>query len=493
MSSRSLLKTSVGGMLWLLMQTGGMRIFGFLAQMVLARLLRPSDFGVIAVANSVSTIVSIAVGFGIDDVLLSRPKKLQMWAGSAFSASLTLGAAGGLALLAAAPLVARAYHDRAIVPLLAVSALGLPILSLSTVPYAALRSNLQFRFLAIYGTAEFAATQIMTVLFATAGLGALSFVVPIPIASAAKAFVLWRKAGVPKRDELRPRRFQLRALLRSGALVFGQKIIIALRNNGDYIVLGLFATKASVGEYYLAFRLAALPVYLFANSLTAVLYPTLSRLNEEPGRKKAAVIASSKAIGMTVIPICFFQAALSEPIVRLFFGSQWLAAAPLLTILSAGLAFDVVPCVACAEMSARGRFRQLWYWALISLPFFFLFVIAGCRIASAMGVAAGVAIYFVCMAPLYSYYSLREIGGTLRDVIDIYMPPIISAGIVSVVGYLLSTTAQPTYALQTAVLVALVSPVAYASIVWLISPEATVDLVRRLFGLMQRTSQANSY
>jgi hypothetical protein len=72
---RSLTKASASGFAWLLAQSGGARIVGFLSQLILARLLRPSDFGDIALASSVATVISALMGFGIDDVVVALLKR----------------------------------------------------------------------------------------------------------------------------------------------------------------------------------------------------------------------------------------------------------------------------------------------------------------------------------------------------------------------------------------------------------------------------------
>ena len=100
---RSLTKASASGFAWLLAQSGGARIVGFVAQMFLARLIRPADFGVVALATSVAAVIAVLVGFGIDDVLLSRSRRFHLWVVPGAVLSLFFSLVGGLMLLSCGP------------------------------------------------------------------------------------------------------------------------------------------------------------------------------------------------------------------------------------------------------------------------------------------------------------------------------------------------------------------------------------------------------
>jgi O-antigen/teichoic acid export membrane protein len=417
----SLTKASASGVAWLLAQSGGARVVGFFSQIVLARLLVPSDFGDVAMASSVSAVISTVVGFGADDVLLSRSRRIRMWFAPAFLTSLFFSFVGAAALLAIGPVAAKLYRSPRVLGLLAVMALSMPLGALSAVPTAYLRSHLRFRFIATYGTAELVTIQLATIALAWSGLGAFSFVIPYPMAALIKVVVFWKAARPPM--NWRVRRRQLHIFVSNGAAVFAQQLITSLRNNGDYILLGIFATKSSVGMYFMAFRLAAAPVYTLVNGMSGVLFPALAQLRDEPRRQLAAALSASRVIALAVIPLSFLQAGISVPFVRRFLGEKWGGAGPMLAILSIGLAFDVVPCVAGALMTANGKFRENWVFAGISSLAFFTLIGLGCASAKATGVALAVALFFVIFGPLYSYYALHLFGASARDVAAIYLPP----------------------------------------------------------------------
>lgn len=278
---RSLTRQLASGFAWLLMQSGAARVIGFFSQILLARLLAPADFGDIALVSSVAAVIATLVGFGIDDVLLSRTRHIRVWIAPAFWASLGFSCLGAIALIGVAPAAAHFYRSRALIGLLAVLALSLPLGAMATVPRAYLRRDLRFRFIATYATVELLATQLLTICLAWRGFGAYSFVIPAPLAAIARTFIFGQSVRQPQRTRLRW--WHLRVLLRSGSTVFGQKLVTSLRENGDYLLLGLVARRAEVGLYFMAFKLAAVPVYTLVGSMSGVLFPALAQLRCEPG------------------------------------------------------------------------------------------------------------------------------------------------------------------------------------------------------------------
>ncbi|HXB52908.1 MAG TPA: oligosaccharide flippase family protein, partial [Rhizomicrobium sp.] len=285
--NRSLSRSALIGTGWLLAQNMGTRAISFGAQIILAKLLAPSDFGAIGLALTVTTLANVIANFGVDDVLLQRQKTLRFWASSGFSASLGLGLLSFLAVVAIAPFVASLYRAPVLLSLLPLMALSMPLTALSTVPMAKIRADLNFRFLAAYTTAELAFTQLLTIGLALVGMGVYSFAIPVPVMALVRAVVFWFAAR-PRLGRIRLK--QLRMMGSNSAAVFGTKILTAAVGQGDYFVLGLFATRSVVGAYFFAFRLAIQPVQLLAGNLSNVLFPILSQLRNEPQRQKEAAI-----------------------------------------------------------------------------------------------------------------------------------------------------------------------------------------------------------
>jgi hypothetical protein len=153
----------------------------------------------------------------------------------------------------------------------------------------------------------------------------------------------------------------------------------------------------------------------------------------------------------------------------------------MLSILTVGLAFDVIPCVAGALMTANGKFKAQWKWSLASLPFFFLSIGIGCALRGAVGVAMGVALFFIVGAPSYSYFALRSFGCSVRDVAGIYLPPTVCSAAAVGCGLLMSRLPQVQGRdIAMIAVICAFSLVIYALSVRMLSPIATRDAMQKI-------------
>jgi teichuronic acid exporter len=418
-----LTRASVLGTAWFLAQNLSGRAAALVSQIILAGLLQPSDFGVVALATSITTLIGTFVAFGIEDVLLSRRRKIRFWVTPALWLSLALALLGTLVTFAAAPLGAIIYKDPEISRLIVILGCSVPFAAASIVPGVVLQAALKFRFLAVYATAELVAVQLLTVVLAFLGYGAYSFIIPIPIAAVIKAIVFWRLANVRLRRRVPPLLWKY--LLSSGVAVFGQKGLTEARNNADRIVLGLLQNSTVVGLYFFALKLAAVPVYTLIASLYRVLLSTFSHLRADPMRQLAAVLSASRIVAVVVLPLSCLQAALAKPLLHLLFADRWMGSVVPMQILSVALALDVVPCVVSSLASANGRFRFQLVSTALSLPGFVLAVAVGGLLGAADGVAWGVAVFCVLFAPIYTLFVLRPFGCSFATVLEIYQLPVL--------------------------------------------------------------------
>jgi PST family polysaccharide transporter len=299
---------------------------------------------------------------------------------------------------------------------------------------AKIRADLDFRFIAAYTTAELAGLQLLTIALAVLGFGVYSFAIPVPVMALARAVTFWWKAR-PRLGRLRF--LQLRMIGANSAAAFGTKILTAAVSQGDYFVLGLVASKSVVGAYFFAFRLAIQPVQLLAGNLSNVLFPILAQLRNEPRRQGEAALKASRVLSYVVMPYCFLQAAVARPLLTLVFAEKWQAAIPLVQILSIGLAFDAVSWVAGALLQARGEFRNSFLYSCVFAPIFFGMVTFGALSFSGMGVAIAVSLFYLALAPIYSYRVFRKVGVSPSAVAGIYLAPVAFAALAAVSAYLL--------------------------------------------------------
>jgi PST family polysaccharide transporter len=451
-----------------------------IAQLVLAWLLSPMDFGKIGLAYTITSFANLIVNPGVDDVMIQRRRQLLLWATPAFWLSLTLGMAGGIVMLIAAPLGVFLYREPQLYGLISILAVAAPIGATSLVPTAVLKASLRFRLLSSLGTVELVSSQFLTILFAWSGFGVYSFVLPIPLTTTVRSAVVWMI--VRPRVRLRPQLGRWWFLLSNVSLLLGNRLVTTGIAQGDYVLLGLIAPEAIVGAYFFAYSLASLPMRIITGDLTQVIYPTLVQLAGDRARQRRAALRASRVLTFTIVPLCFLGAALCRPLLHWLFEEKWDAAIPMVQILSVGMAFAPLTWVAGSVLQAKGQFaRQLTYSCVAALTFL-CFILIGGLTGGALGVAIGVAMYYVLAGPFYFFFALREDGIGWRQLAELFLAPValaaVAVGLADMVSNLLLATNSAD--LLRIAMVTLFSTVLYAPVAYWLIPDVRLLISNRL-------------
>ena len=472
-------------MVWLLMQTLGGRIVGFLSQLVVAAILDPRDFGVLGLTFTVTALGAMLVNFGIESVLLQRHASIRLWVVPAVWSTVALGLLGALLVAIAGPLAAAVYHSPGIPLLALIVGLSMPLTAAGTVPMVLLRARFAFAQIATINFFEIVGIQGVTILLAYAGFGALSFVIPLPVVPAWRTVYLW----LLTRPDMRGGWSKIRRakyLLGRSSAVFATAMLQAAISQGDYIALGIWASESAVGLYFFALKMASQPLLLMASSLTNVLFPTLSTLRNAPLQQGQAALRAAKILGLAIMPAAFLQAGLIGPAIHLFFPNhKWDDSIVLMQVLSVGLGFNATALIAGTLQTSRGGFRQQLYYTALCLPVFFCFVLLGAWRGSAVGVASAVAAYYMLVTPVYSYMVFRRYGVRFLALASLYLIPSGLAALAVGGALLTADAAQVTGNGSRIVVVAAVSGPAYLILLRLMDRRGFADielLVRRVIG-----------
>ena len=411
------------GFAWTVLNTVATKIVGLGSQIVLAWLLLGPDFGLAALTATVASFANLLRDAGLTQVLIHRQHKFHLWANSVFWLSLALSAVSSLLTVAFAPLAARIFHEPGLVPLLWISAAGGFLGGLAMLPTIRLQIDLRFGALSVVNAMMALATAALAVLLAWLGAGAYSLVVPLAATGALRAAAVWWLAPVPLLPRPQARRW--RFLWSDSTVLLATAVAGTLISQGDYLALGLFHDAATVGLYFFAFALSTQTVQLVTVNVMGVLFPTFGRLGGDPKRQVEACLRATRIVAAVGVPLCFFQAAVADPVMRLLFGQKWLAAIPVLQILSLGMAAPLITGPATSLLQAQGRFRL---YLGIAVSFGVIFVLAvgvGAASGGAVSVAVAVTLVNLLLQPIGPYLAMKPGGVDARVVLMLWTKPLL--------------------------------------------------------------------
>jgi PST family polysaccharide transporter len=318
------------GAAWMIIMRLCIRGLGFVSMIILARLLVPEDFGLIALATVISYTVEVFSEFNFDVWLIRKPDAERKDYDTVWSMSVVRGFVLGVLLFLVAPLGAVVFKDPRLESIIHVLALATAIYGFANVGVIDFRKNLEFsqdfRFMVSVRVLTFFIT--ITCAFALRSYWALV----IGILSERILHVILSYYLHPYRPKLALDSWREAFHFSKWLVVSNLLNFVYIRS--DTISLGRFANPSELGLYTVAYEIANLATTELVAPIRRAVFPGYSKLAEtEEGLQKGFI----DVLALTLIlasPLAIGIALCADPIVRLLLGDRWLASIPLIQILS---------------------------------------------------------------------------------------------------------------------------------------------------------------
>jgi PST family polysaccharide transporter len=270
---------AVSGVRWGSLTHGARAVVHLFATLAFARLLAPSDFGLVGMAMVAVGFVTLFKDLGTGAALIQKPRLDEETLSSVFWANILLGCLGAAALVLLAPGVAAFYAEPRLTPILRVLALSLVFSGPGVVPMSLIQKELRFPLLARTEMIALSGGAAAGVAAALAGAGVWSLVLHTLAVELLTSLLALRVSG-----------FRPRAVLRMGSLrplagfslnLSGGQFLGWLVRNVDQLLIGRFLGATQLGYYTLAVRLVLQPLRGALGVLGRVMFPVLSRIQDD--------------------------------------------------------------------------------------------------------------------------------------------------------------------------------------------------------------------
>ncbi len=316
----------------------GLRIvLQFGSQIVLARLLLPADFGLLAMVAPLLTLVQIFNELGLSQATIQRAEISHGELSQLFWINLAASLALACLMALAAPLVAWFYGEPRLA-MICVCLAGLLVLSgLGAQQIALMNRSMRFTALAGIDIACAALSVVVGIAAALAGLGYWSLVLMQAANSATILLMCWLlsdwRPGWPRHEA------SLGGLLRFGGHVTGANLINFLGSNLDLVLIGRLGGSVAVGLYDRAFRLVAAPILQISLPVARVAVSLLSRLHGQDARYRTAWLRMLQLLLVMTTPAVIWTAMAAPVVVPLLLGPGWGEASPIVSALALATGF----------------------------------------------------------------------------------------------------------------------------------------------------------
>lgn len=309
------------GVKWSALQKVGTRSASLLTFIVLARMLEPQDFGLVALASAIVMVITMLFDLSLPQYLIQQVELTRRVIDTAFWCAVALSIVAALVIIACAPLVATLLTEPRLTPVLVALACTVPLGSLSAVPQALLRRSLAFDVISKRSLVGIAASGVVGVSLAASGAGVWALVLQT-YAQLLVSIVLFY--GVAQwRPGLSWDRRESVAMVRYGTTLWGMSSLHFLRLRGDELVVGAILGSVSLGIYSVAKRMVLFVSDLIGGVVLQVVPSVLAAAKADPERVRRGYLTAIGASAAMIAPVTMGLAAVSGVLVPLVFGRQW--------------------------------------------------------------------------------------------------------------------------------------------------------------------------
>ncbi len=396
---------------------------------VMARLLTPQDFGLVAMVASLTAFVSSFNDFGLTMALVHREEIDERDLSALFWVTLKLNAVLALVMVLLAPLLAWFYGEARLTEIVLVLAISTSGLALATQHQSILIRQMRFGTVTLIEVGSLLAGLSLGIAAALLDAGYWALVCQLVGTDLSKSAALWATSKWrPGRYDsvVRARTPGVRSMLAYGSYLTGFRVINHIGLHLDRVLVGYFSGATAVGLYANSQRWSFYSVDQVYLPLRNVVVASLSRVQSEPAAYRAACRAAFVPIFSLVMPALAFMFVEARDVILLLLGDQWLAAVPLFRVMCvAGFASAVTRVIGWLYFS-QGAVRRQFRWGLLYTPVMVMAVAAGVPWGP-----YGVAVGFTVGTYLLTYptvaYCLKTSHLTMGDFLAIVARPTLAS------------------------------------------------------------------
>lgn len=447
MSDKTNAKKASLSFIWSFLEQGGSKAISLVVQIVLARVLAPEAFGVLAILLVITQIADSVAQSGLGMALIQKADASERSCSTAWWLSLGLASALYIVVFLAAPVIAAFYGMPDLVAYLRVLGLVVFFNSANSIQRSVLQRALDFKSIFVSTVVATFVSGISGIVLAVLGFGVWALVVQVLLQSALICIVMWAK--VSWKPTLIFEVSEAKDLFNYGWKICITGILNVLYSGISELILGRACLASELGLYSQGRKYPQAAIGVMSNSIANVLFPMFSAIKDDVIELHRAIRWGLRLGTFIVAPLSLLAAAVAKPVVAILLTEKWLACVPIfqLTCMSnALLMLQLVNLRAYMALGDSGLYMRLqivkvlgggaviWATAIITKDIY--------ATAWANFLVGAFSILLVDMPPakrLHGYSALSQV----RDVL-----PIIALSIVAAVAALVVQFAELSYLLE---------------------------------------------
>lgn len=334
--------------------SGGQQVVALVLGILLARILSPTEFGVVAIANLIIFYANSFTNFGLNNALVQKKRVDINHINTVFTLDLLISSVLAFSTLLSADWLARLFNNPEIAAVLRWMSLYYVITSFYHIPVVILRRNIDFRYLSIVEFIQGLMTSLLAIILALLGYSYWAIIISSLTMPTIFTFVLaTRTRWLPRfnlyKDMGEIYSFGFWGVLRSQVELLVSKV--------DYFVIGKYLDISSLGLYEKSFELTNRAMSGLTMPLNAVFFSTYCRLKDDSVEIQRVFLDSTKILSLICLPALFGLIGVAPHFVMSCLGTQWEATIIPIQILATACVFRSLLCLVASLNVAIGKYK----------------------------------------------------------------------------------------------------------------------------------------
>lgn len=432
---------TVTGVFWSAVDRFSAQGIQFVFSILIARLLLPEDYGVIAMLNIFLAVSQNFIDSGFGAALIRKNDRTETDFSTVFYFNIIVAFLIYIALFFASPYIADFYETPVLRSITRVVALNLIITSFSGIHNSKLSIDVDFKSRAKISLLSSVVSGIVALYMAKNGFGVWALVAQSLCSSIVWTILLWYFVRWKPLFLFSWESF--RNLFSFGSKLLTSAVLNTIYSNLSTIIIGKFFSSSSLGLYSKANSLAQFPSVNITNVIQNVAFPVLSKIQDETQKLKAMYVKFMRIMAFIIFPLMLGLAAVSQSFVSVVLTEKWVGAVPYIQVLCFSLMWYPIHAINLSILSVKGRSD---YFLKLEIYKKVLGVVI-LAITVPMGIMAmcyGMVISSVLSLFINTYYTKKLIdygfGAQIRDLLPILLHSLVMWAVVHVIVYFMPTT-----------------------------------------------------
>ncbi|MBD2436525.1 lipopolysaccharide biosynthesis protein [Nostoc sp. FACHB-110] len=326
------------GVFWSAIESWGRQLLSLAVFFILARLLGPETFGLVALASVFLAFLQVFLDQGFTQAIVQRQNLEPEHLDTAFWTNLGISFILTILCFSSADLVGHFFKEPQIIPILKCLSINFIITAFNSVQNALFERKLAFKTLAKRSLLAVTTGGIVGVTMAFMGFGVWSLVGQQLFNSLAGVLVIWWASDWRPKFRFSPKHFK--ELFAFGVNVVGMNIAYFISRRSDDFLIGYFLGSSALGYYSVGYRVFSILTELLTSVLSKVTLPTFARLQQDPERLRNALYQAIQLSSLITFPGFLITSVLAPELIQVVFGEKWLPSVPIMQILNlSGIAY----------------------------------------------------------------------------------------------------------------------------------------------------------